>query len=100
MAWCAGRLRSASVEERFLAVWIVLFFAGALALFFAGSARYLLPMAAPLALLASRALAHRPRWLTVAFVAQLALGLALVVRINEAYGTIEEDEILERDRDR
>lgn len=27
----------------------------------------------------------------------LALGLALVVRINEAYGTIEEDEIFGRD---
>ena len=32
-------------------------------------------------------------------VATLALGLALVVRINEAYGTIEEDEIFARDRD-
>jgi multicomponent Na+:H+ antiporter subunit C len=31
-------------------------------------------------------------------VATLALGLALVVRIREVYGTIEEDEILERDR--
>ena len=31
-------------------------------------------------------------------VATLALGLALVVRINEAYGTIEEEEIFERDR--
>jgi multicomponent Na+:H+ antiporter subunit C len=31
-------------------------------------------------------------------VATLALGLALVVRINEAYGTIEEDEIFARDR--
>lgn len=30
-------------------------------------------------------------------VATLALGLALVVRIKEAYGTIEEDEMLERD---
>jgi multicomponent Na+:H+ antiporter subunit C len=30
-------------------------------------------------------------------VATLALGLALVVRIHEAYDTIEEDEILERD---
>lgn len=30
-------------------------------------------------------------------VATLALGLALVVRINEAYGTVEEDEIAERD---
>jgi multicomponent Na+:H+ antiporter subunit C len=30
-------------------------------------------------------------------VATLALGLALVVRIRESYGSIEEDEILERD---
>jgi multicomponent Na+:H+ antiporter subunit C len=30
-------------------------------------------------------------------VATLALGLALVARINEAYGTIEEDEIVDRD---
>jgi multicomponent Na+:H+ antiporter subunit C len=32
-------------------------------------------------------------------VATIALGLAIVVRINEAYGTIEEDEALERDRE-
>jgi multicomponent Na+:H+ antiporter subunit C len=32
-------------------------------------------------------------------IATIALGLALVVRINEAYDTVEEDEILERDRD-
>ncbi len=32
-------------------------------------------------------------------VATLALGLAIVVRIHEAYGTIEEDEIMRRDRD-
>jgi multicomponent Na+:H+ antiporter subunit C len=31
-------------------------------------------------------------------IATLALGLALVVRINEAYGTIEEDEIFNRDQ--
>ena len=31
-------------------------------------------------------------------VATLALGLAIVVRIRETYGTIEEDEILEQDR--
>ena len=30
-------------------------------------------------------------------VATLALGLALVVRINEAYGSIEEDEVLAQD---
>ena len=33
-------------------------------------------------------------------VATLALGLALVVRINESYGTIEEDEIFGGDLDR
>jgi multicomponent Na+:H+ antiporter subunit C len=32
-------------------------------------------------------------------VATLALGLALVVRINEAYGTIEEDEIFGENRE-
>ncbi len=32
--------------------------------------------------------------------ATTALGLALVVRINEAYGTVEENEIFERDRGR
>jgi multicomponent Na+:H+ antiporter subunit C len=32
-------------------------------------------------------------------VATLALGLALVVRIKETYGTIEEDAIFEQDRD-
>jgi multicomponent Na+:H+ antiporter subunit C len=32
-------------------------------------------------------------------VATLALGLALVVRINEAYGSIEEDEIVDMDKD-
>jgi multicomponent Na+:H+ antiporter subunit C len=31
-------------------------------------------------------------------VATLALGLAITVRIQEAYGTVEEDEILELDR--
>jgi multicomponent Na+:H+ antiporter subunit C len=33
-------------------------------------------------------------------VATLALGLALVVRINEAYGTVEEDEIFHRGNER
>jgi multicomponent Na+:H+ antiporter subunit C len=31
-------------------------------------------------------------------IATIALGLAIVVRINEAYGTVEEDQILEMDR--
>ena len=32
-------------------------------------------------------------------VGTLSLGLALTVRVNEAYGTIEEDEIVEMDKD-
>lgn len=32
-------------------------------------------------------------------VGTLALGLALIVRINDAYGTIDEDEIFQQDRD-
>jgi len=61
-------------DTAFLAAWIALFFCGAAAVFFAGSARYLLPMAAPVALLASRL---RTRWLAAGFAAQMALSLAL-----------------------
>jgi hypothetical protein len=70
LAWRKRRDR----ETQFLLAWIALFFAGAVVVFFAGSARYLLPMAAPVALLASRL---NPRWLAPAFGAQLALGLGL-----------------------
>ena len=76
---CAAALRDRrDADEFFLSAWVVLFFAAALALFFAGSARYLLPLAAPLCLLVSRRLAERPRWLAlgVALQALLALGLA------------------------
>jgi hypothetical protein len=58
----------------FLLAWIGIFFAGALAIFFSGSARYLLPMAAPVAILASRL---PTKWLAPALAAQLALALAL-----------------------
>jgi hypothetical protein len=58
----------------FLLAWIGIFFAGALAIFFAGSARYLLPMAAPVAILASRL---PTKWLAPAFAIQLAIALAL-----------------------
>ncbi|MGD0777018.1 MAG: hypothetical protein ABSC05_29720 [Candidatus Solibacter sp.] len=61
-------------ETFFLLAWIGIFFAGALVVFFSGSARYLLPMAAPVAILASRL---RTRWLAPAFAAQLSLALAL-----------------------
>ncbi|HEV2446466.1 MAG TPA: hypothetical protein VGS58_11110 [Candidatus Sulfopaludibacter sp.] len=58
----------------FLLAWIGIFFAGALAILFAGSARYLLPMAAPVCLLAS---SLRPRWLALGFGLQLLLSVAL-----------------------
>lgn len=40
--------------REFPAQWVLVFFAGALAIFFAGSARYLLPIALPVAILASQ----------------------------------------------
>ncbi|MBV8903758.1 MAG: glycosyltransferase family 39 protein, partial [Acidobacteriia bacterium] len=59
---------------RFLLAWIFIFFAGAAAVFFAGSARYLLPIAAPVVLLASRL---PVKWLAAAFALQMALSLGL-----------------------
>jgi hypothetical protein len=80
--WLTWRSRSKTAltqkprepETRFLLAWIAIFLAGAAAVFFAGSARYLLPIAAPVALLASRLPA---KWLAGAFVAQMALSLGL-----------------------
>ena len=63
-------------DTLFLLSWISLFFAGAVVVFFAGSARYLLPIAPPLALLASRL---RPKWLAAGFAAQMALSLTLTI---------------------
>ena len=68
-----------SGRGEFLSAWILLFFAASLVLFFAGSARYLLPIAAPVALLASVRLAHRPAWLYAAFGVQLLVGLSLAL---------------------
>ena len=61
-------------DTLFLLAWIGLFLAGAMVLFFAGSARYLLPMAAPVCILASRL---STKWIVPAFAVQLALALAL-----------------------
>jgi hypothetical protein len=59
---------------RFLMLWAAIFFLCGLPIFFAGSARYLLPIAAPLAILASRL---PVRWIAPAFAIQLAIGLGL-----------------------
>ena len=58
----------------FLILWIAIFFACGLPIFFAGSARYLLPIAAPMAMLASRL---PVKWLAPGFALQLTIGLGL-----------------------
>jgi len=69
----SGALR----QRDFLQLWIVIFFTGSIVVFFAGSARYLLPMAAPLAILVARAAGTRMLWAAVAL--QMPLSLALAV---------------------
>jgi hypothetical protein len=61
--------------DRFLAAWVILFFAAALAAFYAGAARYLLPLAAPLALLAARSASKS--LLAAGVAVQLAFSLLL-----------------------
>ena len=64
-----------SEKDRFPWMWIAAFFAGALAIFFAGAARYLLPLALPICILVSRS---RFVWPAIAVQAALSLSLALV----------------------
>lgn len=74
---CAVLLFSACWGRKFLNVWLFVFFAGALAIFYAGSARYLLPIAAPVAILAARSCGTRV--LAAGFALQLALSIALAI---------------------
>jgi hypothetical protein len=69
--WCASRLRD------FLCWWVVVFFAVALVIFFAGSARYLLPIAVPVAILVSNRLSAR--WLAAGVAVSAAISLALAI---------------------
>ncbi len=69
LLWCARHWRD------FLAQWVLIFFAGALVIFFAGSARYLLPIALPIAILATQ---RAPiRLLEISLACGFALSLAL-----------------------
>jgi hypothetical protein len=70
IAWIARR--PGVSDARFLWIWIGLFFAGSLVIFFAGSARYLLPLAAPLCLLVSTS-----RFAIPAIAVQGLIGLAM-----------------------
>ncbi len=68
---------SSCFKKGFLEAWVLMFFAGALIVFFAGSARYLLPIAAPLAMLA----ANRcdVRMIGVGFILQMALSVGFAI---------------------
>jgi hypothetical protein len=66
---CAQRWRD------FLAQWVLIFFAGALVIFFAGSARYLLPIALPIAILATQRAG--PRLIQISLACGFALSLSL-----------------------
>ncbi|BDC50131.1 hypothetical protein F183_A24470 [Bryobacterales bacterium F-183] len=72
LAWLARRTPVSNTW--FLLAWIGIFFAGALAAFFAGSARYLLPIAAPLCILASTS-----RFAIPAIVLQATIGIGLAI---------------------
>jgi hypothetical protein len=74
-----NELIAEAVRRDFLAAWAAIFFAGAMLIFFAGSARYLLPIAAPIAILAARATPSKiaPRLLAAGFALQLILSLGL-----------------------
>jgi hypothetical protein len=66
-------------RQPFLGAWMAIFFTAAIILFFAGSARYLLPLAAPFAMLVALQWSPRPALLWTCFALQLALGLGLAV---------------------
>ena len=82
VAWGTSRRRR-DPDTLFLAGWITLFFLSALVFFYAGSARYLLPMIAPVALLVSRI---RTRWLAAGFAIQIALSLGLAIVSYQHWG--------------
>ncbi|MGO9258596.1 MAG: ArnT family glycosyltransferase [Bryobacteraceae bacterium] len=74
VAWRGALGSRRAPDVLFLLAWIGIFFCCAAVAFPAGAARYLLPMAAPVVLLASRL---PRRWVAAGFAAQLALALGL-----------------------
>jgi len=72
LIWCARHWRD------FLAQWVLIFFAGALVIFYAGSARYLLPIALPIGILATQRASRRILEVSLACGFALSLAFALV----------------------
>jgi len=79
---------SSCVGRDFLDAWVLIFFAGALIVFFAGSARYLLPIAAPVAILAANRCSTR--MLSIGFAAQMALSVGLAIVNSETWGAFRQ----------
>jgi hypothetical protein len=74
--WITALRKDRTSEDGFVAAWGLLFFAGAAAVFFAGSARYLLPLAPAVIFTLVRSFPRR--WLLwPAVVVNLAVGLTL-----------------------
>jgi hypothetical protein len=73
----AALLLGFCLRQGFLETYVVIFFLGSLLVFFAGSARYLLPIAAPVAILAVRACS--PRIVALGFALQMALSVGLAI---------------------
>jgi hypothetical protein len=82
MCWfsigCGVLLLLSCLRLGFLEAWVLIFVAGGLVVFFAGSARYLLPIAAPIAILASRAITTRIAVVSLGLQFAISLGLATV----------------------
>jgi hypothetical protein len=72
LIWCGRHWRN------FLSQWVLIFFTGALVIFFAGSARYLLPIALPIAILATERVPLRLLQISLACGFALSLALAAV----------------------
>ena len=87
VAWRGLRGARRAPDTLFLSAWIAIFFACAAIVFPAGSARYLLPMAAPVVLLASHL---SRRWLATGFALQLALALGLATANYQHWGAIRD----------
>ncbi len=77
-------LLSSCFRRGFLNAWVLLFFAGALIVFFAGSARYLLPIAAPLAILAVNRCSMR--MIYIGFALQMILSISLAIVNYQTWG--------------
>jgi hypothetical protein len=76
-AACGVLLLTSCFRRDFVSLWVLIFFAGAAVVFFAGSARYLLPIAAPVAILVVRQSSRAV--LAVGFVLQMTLSLGLAI---------------------